>query len=122
MKIRRQHYVWKKYLEPWTSEGKVWCLRQNGGDPFYTNPINVAVERDFYKLTDLTADDLTFIHEFVIKQTNNANLRKLNERWVKMFDVIFKLDKRIRNSQGINPEIVNFLDENLNNFEEKNHA
>lgn len=45
-KTRRQHYVWRKYLEPWTTKGKIWCRRES--KIFSADLMNVAQERDFY--------------------------------------------------------------------------
>ena len=45
-KIRRQHYVWRKYLQPWTTKGKIWCRRNSA--IYSTALMNVAQERDFY--------------------------------------------------------------------------
>jgi len=26
---KRQHYVWKNYLKPWTLDNKIWCKRKD---------------------------------------------------------------------------------------------
>jgi hypothetical protein len=46
--VRRQHYVWRAYLERWAVNGNVHCLR--AGRVFCTDPGNLAVERDFHRL------------------------------------------------------------------------
>jgi len=41
MKKRRGHYVWRKYLLPWTFEDdSIWCYRE--GKIFYTSPFAVS--------------------------------------------------------------------------------
>lgn len=58
-KTRRQHYVWRKYLTPWTTDGRVWCRRL--GAVFQTDPMNIAQERDFYSPFPLTEADENFL-------------------------------------------------------------
>lgn len=53
---RRQHYVWRSYLEAWATDEKIFCLQDHR--IFSTNVSNVAVEKDFYKLQELTKEDL----------------------------------------------------------------
>jgi hypothetical protein len=56
---RRQHHVWQHYLKSWTTDGRIWCLRD--GNIFQTNTTKVAVERDFYKIPELTPEDIALI-------------------------------------------------------------
>lgn len=120
MKKRRQHYVWRKYLEPWCEDGKVWCHR-NGAPPFHTNPINVAVERDFYKLTQLTKKDLLFIYKIAIEPIKNNSLRELNVGWISTFERAFRLEKNLRDTDWLPQEIVDALDEVMHNLDEDHH-
>jgi hypothetical protein len=64
MKKRRQHHVWQHYLKSWTVGDQLYCLRN--GEIFETGTSSVAVDRDFYKLHTLTADDLALIKMLVI--------------------------------------------------------
>ena len=117
MKIRRQHYVWRKYLEPWCEEGKIWCHRR-GVSPFHTNPINVAVGRDFYKLTKLTVNDVLFIYQLAIEPIKHPALRKLNADWISIFEDIFNFAEGLRSSQGLSPELLSKIDEIMHNLDE----
>jgi hypothetical protein len=49
---RRQHHVWRSYLEAWSTEKIIFCLQD--GRIFPSNVSGVAVERDFHKLQELT--------------------------------------------------------------------
>ncbi|MDD4914622.1 MAG: DUF4238 domain-containing protein [Methylococcales bacterium] len=120
MKKRRQHYVWKKYLEPWCVDGKVWCHR-NGANPFHTNPINVAVERDFYELTQLTKNDILFIQKVAIDPIKNDTLRELNAGWISTFDNIFRLNHSLRATDWIPEEFIKELDKVMHNLDEDHH-
>jgi hypothetical protein len=117
MKKRRQHYVWKKYLEPWCVEGKIWCHRY-GTPPFHTNPINVAVKRDFYKLTQLTKNDILFIKKLAIDPIKNEALRELNAGWISTFDNVFKINHNLRSTDWIPKEFINELDHIMHNLDE----
>jgi len=48
---KKQHYVWKYYLKPWTTDDKIWCKRNS--TIFKTSLENIAQERYFYKTTPL---------------------------------------------------------------------
>jgi hypothetical protein len=65
---RRQHHVWQHYLKSWATGDQVYCFRE--GSVFCTNTLNVAVERDFYKLPALNSDDLALIKWLVIDPAN----------------------------------------------------
>jgi Protein of unknown function (DUF4238) len=92
---RRQHYVWQKYLEPWTvKKGKarqLWCLRRKGASAFLVDTKNVAVERDFYRLSALTKADAAFIRRLAFNDKTNQSLRALNVRWIEIFETLFGL-------------------------------
>lgn len=75
----RQHHVWQYYLEPWTSDGKIFSLI-NGG-PCRPNTINVAVERHFYRLHRLTTADLAILKLFI--DIGPSHARRLHEDFVK---------------------------------------
>ncbi len=53
---RRQHHVWRSYLDAWTTGRKLFCLQ--AGCIFEAPCRKVAVERDFYKLQTLTNADI----------------------------------------------------------------
>src|SRR5665213_4526618 len=56
----RQHHVWQHYLASWSIDERVWALR-NGETIFNTDTVNVAVERDFYKVHKFTSRDLALL-------------------------------------------------------------
>ena len=120
MKKRRQHYVWKKYLDPWTEKGKVWCHRR-GERPFHTSPLNVAVERDFYKLHSLTQGDMKFIYRLAIEPIKNDILRQLNSEWITLFETLFKVSDLIRDQEPVHQEVIDEVEEILHNIDENYH-
>lgn len=59
MPTRRQHHVWCHYLRSWsTDNNRVNCIRD--GKLFSTDPKNIMVEKDFYKLVTCTKEDIKF--------------------------------------------------------------
>lgn len=93
--VERQHYVWRRYLAAWCVGDTVWCSRFKEGKFFASNPINLAVERYFYELTDLTDDDIKFIQSFVNRATI-PGLKELNTRWVEQYNLLFNLVRLAR--------------------------
>jgi hypothetical protein len=59
---RRHHTVWQQYLKAWTVDGVIWCLQN--GRIFRTRTPAIAVEKDFYKLQQLTPEDIDLIKLF----------------------------------------------------------
>jgi hypothetical protein len=53
---RRQHHVWRSYLDAWSTDQIIFCLRD--GRIFPSNVSGVGVERDFHKLPALTSADI----------------------------------------------------------------
>jgi len=109
--------VWQKYLKSWTTDGAIWCLQN--GRVFSTGTVNVAVEKDFYKLDKFTRDDITFLqmlfgkgHHLAVK--NHANL--LNRLMMP-----FQIAERMRGSQHYT-QIIQRLDEYASNVLEDYHA
>ena len=75
MVTRKQHYVWRYYLEAWRHEnGLVHCLRE--GKIFATNPVNIMAERDFYRLSELTKPDVMFFEAWLARQ--NRDMRSVH--------------------------------------------
>lgn len=75
-----QHYVWQKYLKPWMNDGKIHCLRNNE-EVFLSNPRNVASERHFYKINELTSKDFELIREIFINNYSGLTKETL-ENWL----------------------------------------
>jgi hypothetical protein len=89
MKKRRQHYVWRYYLESWADidDGQIYCLRN--GNIFKTNPINVANKRDYYRLKEFTVDDVNHIKE-IIKRSPDF-LQQEYHLLILLFDVLYQV-------------------------------
>lgn len=126
MTTRRQHYVWQKYLEPWTTQtGKarlLWCLRRDATAPIRVAPKNVAVERDFYRLLDLQSGDADFVRWVAFGSKTNPKLRELNEGWLSGLEVFLGLQRAARVRVQGKPRLTALLDEQMIEFEENAYA
>ena len=118
-KKRRHHYIWRYYLKPWLDENKVHCLRD--GKIFQTHPMNIGQQRDFYKLKDLTAEDIDFIWKLAIEPAQ-GHLRRLHINLINNFTSIFKI-KNVLDSKGIDDSDINdIIDLAIHNLEEDLHG
>ena len=118
MKKRGQHYVWKHYLESWTTNGKLFCLRNN--EIFETAPVNIGKKRDFYRLNELTEQDIFNIKLLISNMPVSS--QKIHIGWINFFNVVFDLKKICESASVKNAEIEKELDIALNNFEEDLHS
>ena len=87
MTSRRQHYVWRHYIEAWANKnGLVYCLR-HGKKPFLVNPTNVMVERDFYRLHQLDIHDIEFLNTY-IKYSGPSELKQHHQEFAELIALI----------------------------------
>ena len=111
MVTRRQHYVWRHYLETWQGkDGLVSCLRDQ--KIFRPNPINIMLERDFYKLQKLTRADLSILQKLLIETTGSPYLRELHKTLIEQFAHIAEANERLKvhpNASGTDREMVRKL-------------
>ncbi|EQD49444.1 hypothetical protein B1B_11634, partial [mine drainage metagenome] len=114
MTTRRQHYVWRKYLEPWTTlKGRarqIWCLRRESAAPINPGIKNVAVERDFYRLRDLEQGDVEFVRTMGISPNTNPRAKRTNEGWISKFETFFGLYRALKNRARSDPQQLIDLD------------
>jgi hypothetical protein len=112
----RQHYVFRHYLLPWASDGQIWVARN--GNIFPANVLNVAVERHFYKLQDLTDEDITLIRRAGI----NGAPKYVQDRCETLIDTFtgpFKIRKLIDPNDPDAKAMLSWLDERVINHEEE---
>lgn len=119
MKKRRQHYVWQHYLEAWTLNGKLWCSTR--GRCFRASTENVANERDFYRLREMSERDLQWVEMLVIRQAAEP-LADLARGWVPHFREFHRLKRVYEGSGQRNAELEQALDESINDLEEDLHG
>lgn len=119
MKKRRQHYVWQHYLEAWTTNGQLYCLRNSS--IFRTNTLNIGQQRDFYRLQELTPNDIVLIKLLYV---NNSPLflQPLHNQLLDEFNLAFELKREYEKSREKNEEFEKQIDITINNLEENLHC
>ncbi len=118
MKKRRHHFVWQYYLKPWTVDGRIACWRN--GQVFRTDPTNVAVERDFYRLRDISERDVATIRQMI--HLFPSQLRDVHNTWLEMFTLPFELRRILKATGQSDRAIEEALDTALANTEEEIHT
>jgi Protein of unknown function (DUF4238) len=78
---RRQHHVWRSYLEAWSTDQIIFCLRD--GRIFPSNVNGVGVERDFHKLPALTSADIQGVRWLIGK--GNQSATRVQENFLTAF-------------------------------------
>lgn len=137
-KKRKQHYVFQAYLNAWTNDEKIWCIRERK-NIFNTRTINVAQERDFYRIKPLNEDERKFFELVVTRRMSEVVKKALLEHIdtylipIKQQDSVKKLEKVLEVKFGgydkIPYEIKQSLlevkkqvDISINNLEENYHS
>ena len=67
---KKQHYIWRHYLKPWTNDNKIWC--KIGNRIFQTSPVNIGAETYFYEAHELNELEKYMILSY-IKRTPAEN-------------------------------------------------
>lgn len=122
----KQHYVWRYYLESWSDEQLVWCLRD--GKIFQPNIRDVAQKRNFYKVQALDSEELGLLNAFIEKFP--PHLRTAHNQVVELFTLAHKhkraIDRQIESSKTPSHPETDALRRSLdiinNNLEEEIHA
>jgi hypothetical protein len=116
----RQHYVFQRYLKAWVTDGNVW-VRRHGNRAFPTTTSSVAVEKHFYRLQPVTAEDLTLIRRLLL---DNApiHVRERCELLIHNFTVPLALKRILDPAEPHFEELSAWLDERIINAEEDLHC
>ncbi|MDN3707166.1 DUF4238 domain-containing protein [Myroides ceti] len=80
---KRQHYVWRHYLRPWSENESVWTYLKEQDKVLNTGLMNVAQEKYFYELEDFTHEEISFLKKIVDK--SHPSLKALNEDFLLIF-------------------------------------
>lgn len=118
-KKRRQHYVWKNYLKPWSKDGHVYiCSRGE----IERKGLKLVGQKDyFYKLKEISEADVEWIKNF-INQSNSPSFKKTNLGFISMFNTLFQLKRHLNTKQLSNAEFEKELKILEVNLEENFHS
>jgi hypothetical protein len=81
---KRQHYVWRHYLLPWTDGESIWTYFKEQDKIVKPGLMGVAQEKYFYGLEDFTDEEINFLKTFVDK-TSPLALKGLNSDLLALF-------------------------------------
>ena len=91
MPARRQHYVWRHYLEAW--QGPDTRVASLLGDRLGSaSPSNIMVQRDFYRVGALTAKDAATLRTLLLGDRTSPALRDLHRDLIDQFHRLSTLD------------------------------
>lgn len=111
---KRQHYVSRQYLRPWCKKEQIFCMREK--KIFNPNILNIAQEKYFYELQEITDDEIKFIYKTFI-ETSPKELQENHLKFLFSFTAPFILEKIAKNK--IQKQQMNFYKKNL---EEEYHS
>lgn len=100
MVTHRQHFVFRHYLDFWAINRTVRAFRAE--KQFDTNPINVAVGRDFYNINRLTQEDLVLFKILMCSPPMTGHAIKANLQWAERYVAIGEASHAASTSPHIN--------------------
>lgn len=113
---KKHHYVWREYLREWSTEDQIVCKRLD--QIFTTNLNNIAQEKYFYKLNELTKDDVELVRMFFIQKLDSELMKELNDEWIKIFDFVVNFRNKVE-TEGISDVLKEQFENTIINFEEE---
>lgn len=87
---------------------------------FKSGLMGVGQERYFYKLKELSSNEMFFLKAF-IEQDNRPLIRKLNHGWLDCFNQVFNIKRKLSENKIFLPKIDERLSIFICNFEEDLH-
>jgi hypothetical protein len=79
VKKTNQHYVWRAYLKPWSSDGQIYCLRN--GTIRFRSLRRVASADLFYSIPEILSSDVAQIEHLAIERSPEG-LKKIHRSYV----------------------------------------
>lgn len=120
---KRQHYVSRYYLQSWAKNEQIYCFRDN--QVFKTNLVNIAQEKYFYELQDLTEDEIILIHKLAIEPSPRS-IQESHLDFLNKYLMVFRFEKniisKIKNWNAYKNDFEELLKQHKINFEENYHA
>ncbi len=117
-KKRKQHFVWEHYLSEWARNGHLFCDRE--GARFSPSTGNVAHERDFYRIHDLSDEDVAYVRAIAERLPEPGPM--LAKSWIDFFQLPTKFRRLYESGSARSSDIEKKLDTLYNNLEEDLHC
>jgi len=111
----KQHYVWKYYLRPWAINNQIICQRE--GKVFKTALENVAQKRNFYRMHELSKEEIEYLRLFF--ENIPPTLKQLANGWIDIFKYVFDIKNMLllKNTEAFDTLINNFEEEFMCEYE-----
>src|SRR5688572_12567766 len=120
--VKRQHYVWRKYLRAWAENEQIWTCLKELNKIEKINVMGVAQERYFYQHVDISPESETLLKLF-IERNSHPSLTNSNLSYISMFKeatlVKNKLAALKTDNESRNKELEKSIREIELNFIEK---
>jgi hypothetical protein len=113
------HYVPRFYLRAWAVRDKLFCLQ--GGEILDPNIRNVGAENYFYRLQELSSDDLEFLREAIIRDSPEG-LKAAHEQLLCAFTVPYEAKRKLEASGRATPEAMAEIDRAIIELNENFHT
>jgi hypothetical protein len=113
------HYVPRFYLRAWAEKEKVYCLQDR--QIRRPNIRNVCAENYFYRLQELSPQDVDFLQEGIINGSPER-LRAYHEQLVRAFTVPYLAKQKLVESGVTRPEAMREIDRTIIEINENFHT
>ncbi len=92
---KKQHYVWRFYLKPWTDDNQsIACCRND--KIFRSNLMGIGQENYFYKFIEISDDEAWWIEKISLDGNEPDLLQKMCLSWVQTYRTPYKLINALR--------------------------
>lgn len=95
---KRQHYVWRNYLRPWSDNESIWTYFKEQDKIERPNLMGVAQEKYFYKLVDFTEEEEIYLKDF-IAQISHPSVKDFSLDFLAMFTITRKFKKIVEQNK-----------------------
>src|ERR1017187_6665168 len=115
----KQHYVFRRYLRPWCTNQQIALLRD--GVAKMVGVADVAVQKYFYRLQQLTEEDVTLVRNTLLATANDF-VRNLAESLIQCFTLPHTVQNLFESMPALHPQASQWIEEQIVNGEEDYHC
>ncbi len=113
------HFVPRFYLRAWAEKEKICCLQE--GEILSPNIKNVGAENYFYRLQELSPEDVEFLREAIIKDSPDG-LKAVHEQLLQGFTLPHEARRQLQKSGRATPEALAEIDRMIVELNENLHT